>query len=458
METVPRSQPGQHAAPRSIPPLTKPPTPSVIQPNDLLALIGMVGLSVAGWPLLLALRSPNPFQPSVVVAHVSGMLAGYGVVVLIGLMSRMPALERGIGADRLARWHAAGGRLVVTLVVVHAWAAVTAWADSRQQSALAALWQVLRLPGLIGATIGTALLLAVAVISIRAARRRVRYETWQTVHLLVYVAVALSFVHQLAGPDLAGYRAIQVAWALLYTLVFGQVLQHRLLTPLRAAGRHRMRVVKVVDEAPDVVSLVVEGRHLDELDAQPGQFFRWRFLTPDTWRSAHPFSLSAPPTDNVLRLTVKSLGDGSHVLQHVDPGTWIVAEGPYGTMTAERRTRRDVLLIAGGVGITPLRALFETIELAPGQDLLLLYRVRTQADIVFHDEWIELTRRPGARVEFLLGDVGPLSPQRLTHFAPNLRERDVYLCGPPGMAKAVRRSLLRAGLPPSQLHEERFGF
>jgi predicted ferric reductase len=394
-----------------------------------------------------------------VLAHVTGMLAGYGVVVMVGLMSRTPALERGVGADRLSRWHGRGGRLVVLLVLVHAGAATSVWADARNEPVWLAAWQVLRLPGLIAATVGTVLILIVAGLSIRAARRRVSYETWHTMHLLTYVGIALTLVHQLAGPDLAGHRVLQVLWALLYTYVFAQVVQHRVLTPLRNAARHRLRVTAVVPEGPGVVSVVVAGRDLHELQAQSGQFFRWRFLTPDLWRTAHPFSLSAAPTSSHLRLTVKTLGTGSATLQRLEPGTWVLAEGPYGAMTADRRTRRDVLLVAGGVGITPLRALFETLPLAPGQDLLLLYRARTVADLIFKDELDRIAWRRGARVHYLLGSqVGPLSPELFQHLVPGLPHRDVYLCGPPGMATAARRALKQAGLPDEQLHEERFDF
>ncbi|MGF7238695.1 MAG: ferredoxin reductase family protein, partial [Frankia sp.] len=428
-------------------------------PDAVLTVIATGALAVAVWPIVLALRGPLPLQLPVVVAHISGMVAGYGVVILLGLMSRAPALEQGVGADRLARWHSRGGRAVVLLVLVHAWAAVVAWADGRRESIWLAAWHVLRLPWLIAATIGTLLLLVVAALSVRAARRRVSYETWHAVHLLVYVAVAFSFVHQLAGPDLAGYRVLQLLWALLYMHVFALVLQYRVLTPLRNAKRHRLRVRAVLPEGPGVVSVVVEGRYLTELQARSGQFFRWRFLAPDHWKTAHPFSLSAPPTSTHLRLTVKALGDGSARLQDLEPGTWVLAEGPYGAMTAERRTRRDVLLIAGGIGITPLRALFETIPLEPGQDLLLLYRARTTADVVFKAELDHIASRPGARVRYLLGEhVGPLSPELFRREVPDLLDRDVYLCGPPGMAAAVRRSLKDAGLPEGQLHEERFDF
>jgi ferredoxin-NADP reductase len=322
-----------------------------------------------------------------------------------------------------------------------------------------ALWHVSRLPWLMAATIGTLALLAVGLASARAARRRLSYETWHTLHLLTYAGVALSFVHQLAGPDLAGHRLLQIGWALLYTYVFALVLLHRVLTPLRQATRHRLRVAAVIPEGPGVVSILVEGQHLTELRAEPGQFFRWRFLTPDTWRTAHPFSLSAPPTGDRLRLTVKALGRGSAHLQGIAVGTWIVAEGPYGAMTAARRTRRNVLLIAGGVGITPMRALFETLPVLAGQDLALLYRARGHEDLVFRQELEQIAYARGARLFYLVGtDHDCLSAPALLRGVPDLAQRDVYLCASPRMSDAVRMALREAGLPAEYLHEERFAF
>ncbi|MCU1599783.1 MAG: ferric reductase [Frankiales bacterium] len=438
---------------------TAPQLPGRARADELAVTVLLGALVMVVWPVLDAMRGPGPFQPVVLIAHLAGMLAGFGVVVLVGLMARVPSLERGIGADRLARWHGLGGRLVVTLVVIHAYAATAAWAQSRQESGWLALWHVLRLPWLIAATLGTAMFLAVAVLSVRAARRRVSYEAWHATHLLVYLGVALSFVHQLAGPDLTGHRALQVAWALMYTLVFAAVLIHRVLTPLRTAGRHRLRVLEVYEEGPGVTTIVVEGRHLRELQAESGQFFRWRFLSPDTWLTAHPFSLSAPPTDDRLRLTVKTLGDGSAKLQKVEPGTWLLAEGPYGAMTAARRTRRNVLLIAGGVGITPMRALFETMPLSTGQDLLLVYRARSESDLLFRAELEHLAGSRGARVLFEFGDAAPpLDRRHLTRVCPDVCERDVYFCGPPGMSGALRKALRASGLPQEQFHEERFAF
>ena len=432
--------------------------PGVVDRYQALTALWLGTLTVATWPVLQGAAGPGlPLLG--ILAHVCGMLAGYAVLVLLVLMSRAPALERGIGADVLARWHSWGGRAVVALVVVHGWAATAAWAQARGLGLLGGGWEVLGMPGLPAATVGTLIMLVVAGMSARAARKRLRHETWHGLHLLMYLAIALSFSHMLAGPDLAGHLVLQIGWALAYTHVFALVLRYRVLAPLRQAARHRLRVAEVRAEGAGVVSILVEGQHLEELQAESGQFFRWRFLTPDHWLNAHPFSLSAAPTPTTLRLTVKALGDGSRNLQNLPVGTWVVAEGPYGAVTSARRTQRDVLLVAGGVGITPMRALFESMPLGPGEDLLLLYRARTAEELIFRDELEDIARYRGARIAYVLGGGrDALSPTALQRMVPDLAGRDVYMCGPPGLMTAVRSSLHRSGLPPEQLHEERFAF
>ncbi len=236
----------------------------------VLTTIWIGAMAVAWWPIILMLRNPAPLQFTSLVAHVCGMLVGYAVLVLIALMSRAPRLERDVGADVLARWHGRGGRLVVTLILVHAYAAVLAWAQTRHEGMLLSFWNVARLPWLMAAAVGTVILVAVGVASARAARARLSFEKWHAIHLMTYVGVAFSFVHQLAGPDLAGHRFLQVGWALAYTHVFALLVRHRVITPITQAARHRMRVVAIVDEGPGVVSIEVEGQHLTELEAESG--------------------------------------------------------------------------------------------------------------------------------------------------------------------------------------------
>jgi len=254
-----------------------------------------LGGAVAAALALVGVPPGPPPLDAGLLAHLSGLLAGYLAAVMLLLMARTPVLERRVGPDVLARWHSAGGRLFLALVVTHAGAAVAAWAAARRQDLVTAAAAVLGLPGLAAATAGTALFLVVVAVSVGVARRRLSYETWHVVHLLTYVAVALSFVHELAGPNLAGQPLVQVLWTLMHAYALALVVRFRVIAPLENVWRHRLRVIAVVPEADGVVSLVMQGRHVDELDAQAGQFFRWRFLTAATWRTAHPFSLSAVP-------------------------------------------------------------------------------------------------------------------------------------------------------------------
>src|SRR4051794_41916268 len=129
----------------------------------VLVALGLAAVFVAVWPLLVMTRTGSPLDPVALVAHVSGMLAGYGVLIMLVLMSRWPVLERGIGADTLARRHAAGGRTILTLVLVHGIFAVLAWSGLTGQDPVSAAAQLLTWPGLLTATVATLLMVAVAV-------------------------------------------------------------------------------------------------------------------------------------------------------------------------------------------------------------------------------------------------------------------------------------------------------
>jgi predicted ferric reductase len=396
--------------------------------------------------------------------RITGLLAGYAIVVLLALMSRAPALERGVGTDRLARWHAMGGRYTVSLAVAHTlliiWGyAVTAHTNVVHQTSSL----VMTYPDVLMATVAVFLLLGVGITSARAARRKLSYETWHFIHLYTYLAVALAFSHQFStGADFIHNAKARWAWSALYIGVAVLLIWYRLLTPVLSAFRHQMRVLEVRRENKDVVSVYIGGRHLDELGSEPGQFFRWRFLTRDLWWAANPYSLSAAPRGDWLRVTVKVAGSHSAALLALKPGTKVLAEGPYGSFTATRRTRRKVLLLAGGVGITPLRALFETLPGAAG-DITLIYRANVGEDLVLRAELEHIAQSRGATVHFLLGPPrhgsrDHLSAERLRHLVPDVRERDVFLCGPAPMMAAARSGLRRAGVPRQHIHEESFTF
>ncbi len=399
------------------------------------------------------------------VGDLLGLLAGYGFVMLVALMARLPPLERGIGADRLARWHAMGGRYVITLVTGHVLLVVWGYSVAAHEKVTSeAVTMLVSYPDVLMATVAWFLLLGVAAFSARAARRRLSYETWYYAHLYTYMAIALAFSHQFAnGPAFDANTAARVAWSTLYIAVAALILWYRILTPLRNAARHRFTVQSVRPEAEGIVSVFITGRDFDLLRAEPGQFFRWRFLTRELWWQSHPYSLSAMPRPDLMRITVKASGDHSGSLASLQPGTRIIAEGPYGAFTPALTGRR-ALLIAGGVGITPIRAMFAALPRRMQADgITLLYRASHERDVVFSRELDAIAADRNATLRYLIGsreELGfdPLDAERLQWTVPGLHRCEVYVCGPAGMTETAVKSLVAAGVPRRRIHRESFGF
>ncbi len=435
------------------------------RPEALLALIAVGAIAVIAlwWSNTPHVSGFGDWLTN--AGRIVGLLAGYSVVVLLALMARIPALERGLGADRLARWHSMGGRYTVSLVVAHALLILWGYAITAHTNVVHEGWTLLNsYPDVLMATVAGFLFLGVGIVSMRAARRRVRYETWYYLHLYTYLAVALAFSHQFAdGAEFLSNAAARWAWATLYIAVAVLLIWYRIVVPLQRATRHRLRVVGVVRESPHVVSILMSGDHLEQLQTEPGQFFRFRFLTRDLWWASNPYSVSAPiRPGGLMRITVKDLGDHSRKLAGLRPGTRVFAEGPYGALTGWARTKRRVLLIAGGVGITPLRGLFETLPMAAPGDITLVYRSSDPNQVLFRRELEALAASRQARLHILTGtrkQLGgdPLSAQSLARF-PGLLEHDVYVCGPDRMEASVLSALRSLGVPRRQVHTESFTF
>jgi ferredoxin-NADP reductase/DMSO/TMAO reductase YedYZ heme-binding membrane subunit len=420
--------------------------------------LGAIGVLVLWWDDTPSVNGLGDWLTG--AGRILGLLAGYGVVVLVALMARLPPLERGIGADRLTRWHAMGGRYVVGLITGHALLIIWGYAVTAHTSVVSETGTLLTsYPDVLMATVAGFLLLGVGIASARAARRRLNYDTWYYLHLYTYLAIALAFSHQFAdGASFVASLPARVAWSAMYLAVAAALVWYRVITPLRLFVRHDFRVLAVEAEAPGVVSVFISGRRLGELNAQPGQFFRWRFLARGMWWSSHPYSLSAAPGDRSLRITVKDRGDHSRALELLQPGTRIIAEGPYGAFIP-RGTGRRILLLAGGVGITPLRAMSASLR----GDVTLIYRASSEDELVFRDELDAIAQDRGLTVYYMIGtraQLGgdPLNADVLRRLVPGVHRMDVYLCGPTGMAEAARAALIEAGVPQRRIRYESFEF
>jgi ferredoxin-NADP reductase len=394
-----------------------------------------------------------------------GLLSGYAVVIAVLSMARLPPVERGIGADRLARWHATLGRVLIYVITGHVLFIIWGYALAAHLPAGApglvseTATLLTTYPDVLMATVGWFLLLGVGLTSLRAARRRLRYETWYYLHLYTYLAIALAFSHQFAnGAAFVSDTAARFCWGALYVGTAALIVWYRLIVPARDFGRHRFVVAGLRQEANRTISVYIRGQHLGELGAAPGQFLRWRFLTRGLWWQSHPYSLSALPSDNLMRITVRDVGDPSNMLRSLRPGTRVLAEGPFGAFFPAHPDRAS-LLVAGGVGITPLRAMMTALT----GPVILVYRASGWQDVALRAELDTIAADRGAQVHYVIGtrsELGgdPLTAAALRRVAPGLDAMEAYVCGPPGMTAATVDALLAAGLPRRRIHIESFEF
>jgi predicted ferric reductase len=406
--------------------------------------------------------APPAHNTLTAVGRFLGLHLAFVLTLQLLLISRLPYLDRRVGMDRVTTWHRWTGFTIFWLVLLHPTFVLLGYSKLDRISFGA------EIPALAGQTpvlfgmVAAALVVLTGLVSVRAARRRLPYEVWHALHLVGYLVIVLAVLHQLSEGSAFKTNALtQFYWWALWAFAVGALITGRVIVPLVRNARHRFTVAAVVPESDDVVSVYVTGRDLGRLNAQAGQFLLWRFPGLNGWFQVNPWSLSAAPDGRRLRLTAKGIGRTSRSLRNLPAGARIFAEGPYGAFTADQRTRADALLVAGGIGVTPIRALLEDERMTG--DVVVLYRVRDEAEAVLLGELRELAAARGARLHLVTGRTGAGSPpfepfgaDNLGRLVPDVAGRDTYVCGPAPMTEAVLRGLRRLGVPSRQVHAEVF--
>jgi predicted ferric reductase len=394
--------------------------------------------------------------------RITGLIAGYILLVQILLMTRVGWLDRRLSANDLLRLHRDLGMLLTVMVLAHVALLIVGYAAGDQSSWFAearSMWS--GYPDMISAFVATGLLVGIALLAIRVIRSALPYELWYYLHLSSYAVLLLGYGHQFAaGRDLSQPGLARYTWLGFYLFVLACLLWGRVIAPVRLNRRHRLRVAEVTHEGQDMFSIYVRGQRLDELEARAGQFFRWRFMTAGSWWQAHPFSLSAAPNGHWLRLTIKAVGHHTEQLKWLDPGVRVLVEGPSGVFTADRRIRHRALLIAGGSGIAPIRALLEDLP----RGTIVIYRASSPDDLIFREELDWLAAARDSEIFYVIGardDPGPASvmtPRGIRDLVPDVSRRDVYLCGPDGLIQASVAILKKLRVPRRQLHLDPFEY
>lgn len=405
---------------------------------------------------LVLFRSGVLSETLIALGGLAGLLAFYFVLWQMLLISRVGWIEKPWGHDKLSHAHHIIGTIAIFIIALHPVLIVLGYSQTAQTTLPNQIWIFLTsYEGVLRAFIAYLLFLIIVPISFYVIRKRLRYEVWYLIHIFLYLAILLAFGHQLRnGHDLAT-KNVQIYWQILFFGSFAAVLYYRIIKPLWNFWRYKFFVRAIESETENVTSVIISGENLDKLKAEAGQFIMVRFIAKGFWSQAHPFSLSRVPNDGQWRLSIKAVGDFTSKIPTLPVGTRIIIEGPLGRFTTGYAKSNDVLLIAGGIGITPLRSLFEQFT-KDGRKIDLIYAARSENDFALKDELDQLATQ-NARVHYMPEDrVGRLDADSIKQLVSDISNRAIYLCGPPPMMQSLRRQLNEIGIKKSQIFYEKF--
>ncbi len=402
------------------------------------------------------------------VGVVSGLIGTNLFLVMMVLAARVPIIDSLFGHDRALELHKKLGKPVLYLLIVHMAALIVDYASRVNTDVWSEIVTMLGVNDLLLSFLSMGVFVLIVITSLVAVKRRLPHGVWHAIHLLSYVAMYLGMFHQFTqGTLFAEGTAGRAYWLGLYLVATVSTVVFRIILPVLRSVRHALVVESVVVEGPGTVSITMRGRELAAAGFQAGHFAHWRFLAPYLWRESHPFSISAAPTDDRIRITVRELGDATSLLQHVRQGTAVWFEGPYGIFTESERTTSRVALIGSGIGLAPIRALVEAMDFRPGE-LTVIGRARNESELFLMDEITRIAHAKKGIVYSLTGPRGRRTPWlpwaesergvSISALIDKQSEVDFYLCGPGAWMNSLVADLRSAGVPPHRIHNEQFAW
>ncbi len=411
-------------------------------------------------PLALAwaVRGELWSNPTLAFGAACGWLAFALLAAEFGLVTRVRAAAAAFGSDALLLFHRAMAFAALALLAAHIVALAPGLPNPLASSALER-WGALALWSL------------AALIALSLWRRQLRcaYELWLVSHrVLAAVVVLASFAHVwplvtrdtlLRGPIVAGYTA----------LALGALAWQRLVRPAWLA-RRAWEVVENRDEGASTRTLVVRAVGHAGLRFAPGQFVWLRTERRGLFAQEHPISIASSAQldgGRTLELSIKALGDWSRELvPRMAPGERVRIDGPFGSFTPDGQPAERLVLVAGGIGITPMRSILLTMrDRGDRRPVTLFYAANRRARAVFASELEALRAELAFELVFVFEDPEPaqacerglLSAEVLRrHLPQDLRFTQFFVCGPAPMMDAMERIAAQLGLPSRQLHTERF--
>ncbi|HEY4420405.1 MAG TPA: ferredoxin reductase family protein [Pseudonocardia sp.] len=433
------------------------------------AWLSVFGLIVVGPSLMWLAIAPNePLWDHLSV--VTGLLALSALVSAAVLPSRLRSLNRAFGIESVIDIHRFLG--VVTAALVFAHLACVVAADPANIALLNFETAPARARAAVGATVALAAL--VGLVALRG-QTGLRYELWRWLHVVLAVTViVLSALHVWWLDHLVAMPAIGTLFGLLAALVVGIFGYRWAWRPMFDASTEFL-VREVRRENATVSTLVLEPRRrrhgppVSSWAFAPGQF-AWIRLDRSVTAEEHPFTIASSAHLDTTEFTIRHAGDFTRALRRLPPGSPVWVDGPHGAFTNDVGAGAGFVMIAGGVGITPMMSMLRTAgHRGDPRPYRLVVVAGSPEDLLFRDELAELRfhldlvvtevlRRPHDGWDGYTGDIGAGLLSMVLPDGQHPDDLDFFICGPPALVTDALSALDTLGVAPARVHTEQFDF
>jgi predicted ferric reductase len=433
------------------------------------AWLSVFGLIVVAPSLMWLVMAPNePLWDHLSV--VTGLLALSALVSAAVLPSRLRSLNRAFGIESVIDIHRFLGVVTATLVFVHLACVVAA------NPANVALLNFETAPARARAAVGATVALAalVALVAMKG-RTGLRYELWRWLHVALAVAViTLSALHVWWLDHLVAMPATGTVFGLLAAIVIGIFGYRWAWRPMFDTSTEFL-VREVRRENSTVSTLVLEPRRqrhgppVNSWAFAPGQF-AWIRLDRSVTAEEHPFTIASSAHMDTTEFTIRHAGDFTRALRRLPPGSPVWVDGPHGAFTNDVGAGAGFVMIAGGVGITPMMSMLRTAaHRGDPRPYRLVVVASSPEDLLFRDELAELRfhldlvvtevlRRPHDGWDGYTGDIGAGLLSMVLPQGQHPDDLDFFICGPPALVTDALSALDTLGVAPARVHTEQFDF
>lgn len=284
---------------------------------------------------------------------------------------------------------------------------------------------------------------------------KVRYNTWKSTHKYLGLAFIAACIHiLLITSDVSRNYALRSYIYSVMLVGVGSYLYKPILAKYTVKNLdYAVENVKQLNHDICQVTLKPSSSCIKHL---PGQYLFVTFTSTALPHESHPFTISSSPSEKNIRLSIKAIGDFTSKIPHLRNGDIAQLDGPHGEFTSANYPASAQIWIAGGIGITPFLSMARSLGGKP--TVSLYYSVKTDADAVFKEELIAISKkRKNFRVHINISSKdGHLDAVAIANSEPDMGKREMFICGPPGMMRTLKKQFIASGIKKQKIHTEEF--